>query len=203
MTKLPTGICASVFLAVGLASAQFFSLGVKAGIPLNTLMTASPGYRASTARYTLGPSVELGFVHHLAFEVDLLYKRVKYGLSTAVPTASARWELPFLLKYTFPTSPVRPFVGLGVSFNRVMGTAGYPAELRHRSATGFVGGAGIETALGFLRVAPEVRVTHWVDRNFGVRDSVLRSNLTQATFLLGIRIAGLRPKRSSLIDGRF
>ena len=37
-----------------------------------------------------------------------------------------------------------------------------------------------------LRLDPEVRLTHWMDRNFGVRDSAVRSNLNEVGFLLGV-----------------
>jgi hypothetical protein len=49
-----------------------------------------------------------------------------------------------------------------------------------------VAGAGLRFRAGGVRIAPEVRLTRWVDRNFGVRDSAVRSNLTSITILLGI-----------------
>jgi hypothetical protein len=33
---------------------------------------------------------------------------------------------------------------------------------------------------------PEVRLTHWIDRNFGVRGFAIRSNLNQIGFLVGV-----------------
>jgi hypothetical protein len=51
---------------------------------------------------------------------------------------------------------------------------------------GIVAGTGIETRLGRLRLAPEVRFTRWADRNLGVRDAPLRSSLTQAEILAGL-----------------
>jgi hypothetical protein len=58
-------------------------------------------------------------------------------------------------------------------------------ELRHRATYGFIGGAGLEFPWGRLRLAPEFRYTRWGDRNFGVYDALLRSNLNQFEFLLG------------------
>jgi hypothetical protein len=58
-------------------------------------------------------------------------------------------------------------------------------ELRRRSAPGLAIGFGVERRFGPVRVTPEVRFTHWTDRNFGVRDAALRSNLNQAEFLAG------------------
>jgi hypothetical protein len=50
---------------------------------------------------------------------------------------------------------------------------------------GFSIGTGAERRFGAVRVAPEIRLTHWRDRNIGVRDAPVRSNLTQAELLVG------------------
>jgi hypothetical protein len=60
------------------------------------------------------------------------------------------------------------------------------AELRHRGTKGAVLGGGVEWKFGPIRLAPELRLTHWGDRNFGVRDSSIRSNLTQVEALVGV-----------------
>jgi hypothetical protein len=59
------------------------------------------------------------------------------------------------------------------------------AELRHRHTRGLVLGAGADRRIGIVRIAPEIRFTHWADRNLGVHDAPLRSNLTQAEILVG------------------
>jgi hypothetical protein len=41
----------------------------------------------------------------------------------------------------------------------------------------------VEFVHGALHLASELRITRWVDRNFGTRDSSLRSNLTQIELL--------------------
>ena len=99
----------------------------------------------------------------------------------------------------------KPFFRTGISFNRVFAVKGATAcargpfgeqfycvngspvvELRHRGTAGFVAGGGVGWKLGKLRIEPEFRVTHWFDRNFGVRDSAIRSNLNEAALLFGI-----------------
>jgi Outer membrane protein beta-barrel domain len=182
--------------------AQPVSFGLTAGVSVSPLLTSrSPDYEATTKRYTLGPSVELRLPYRFAFEVDLLYKQLDYRLRGAVsadsrsgsPASAAvqagRWELPLLIKYGFSTRPQRAFVHLGASFNRVLGTQsdGF-VEARHKGVLGLVAGVGVETRFHALRVAPEVRFTHWTDRNFGVRDAPLRSNLNQAEFVVGFRL---------------
>lgn len=173
---------ALVALAAGAASAQTSSFGLKAGVPLNTLMTAdAPGHWTSTRRYTFGPTAEVGLPHRLTVEADLLYKRVEFGNDSGASAKAGRWELPLLVKYRFPGRGLRPFADIGASYNRVTKIA----ELRHRSTVGFVAGAGVEARIGVLHIAPEIRLTRWADRNFGVHDARLRSNLTQSELLVG------------------
>ncbi len=102
---------------------------------------------------------------------------------------AGRWEFPALFRYRFARGRLRPFVGAGLSLNRVTGASrliGGPAELRHRQALGFVFGGGLAMRLGGVRLAPEIRYTHWGDRNFGVRDAALRSRLDQVDLLVGV-----------------
>ena len=60
------------------------------------------------------------------------------------------------------------------------------AELRHRGTSGFVVGGGLRFKFRKLWLEPELRLTRWVDRNFGVRDSAVRSNLNQIGLLAGV-----------------
>jgi opacity protein-like surface antigen len=189
-------------LAATTAWAQRLHFGVRAGVPVTALLSAAaPGYQAATHRYTLGPTLEARLPHRLAVEVDLLYKSLEYGFagpfsggstvsSSGGETARAsRFELPLLIKCHFTRRRLAPFLGGGVCFNWVRGvrdSGRQLAELRHRSTMGFTLGAGVERRMRVLRVSPEIRFTHWVDRNFGVRDAPLRSNLTQAEFLISL-----------------
>ena len=114
-----------------------------------------------------------------------------------------RLETPLTLTYRF-RPPTRPFLRIGVSFNRAFDISGATecargpfgeqfycigaspiAELRHPGTFGFVGGGGLRLPLKKVHLEPEVRLTHWIDRNFGVRDSAVRSNLSQIEFLMG------------------
>lgn len=191
-----------ILLCAAWAPAQSVSFGFKAGLPLTELLTAAaPGYGAGSSRYTFGPALEIGLPHRLAFEASLLYKHLEYTFPQGPPgaasggfsagAAAARWEVPLLLKYGFNGRLVRPFVGVGLSFNRVTGAKSVVAnnatlvELRHRGAKGVVAAAGVEARMGGLRLAPEVRITRWADRNFGVSDARLHSNLTQVELLVG------------------
>jgi hypothetical protein len=108
----------------------------------------------------------------------------------------------FIYRFRRPTGP---FMRTGISFNRVFNVSGVTecargpngerfycldgsllAELRHRGVAGLVFGGGLRLRLNRLWLEPEVRLTHWIDRNFGVRDSALRSDLNQIGFLVGL-----------------
>ena len=178
------GLCLSGLFAAASLAAQPVSAGLKAGVPLTRLLSAAPaGPPVETKRYTLGPMVELRLPRSFAVEIDMLFKRMEYGRKTA----ANRWELPLLVKRRFGRGRWNPFAGVGASFNWVTGArSGDPAELLHRSTKGVVTGAGVEGRLGRLRVSPELRFTRWADRNFGVRDAALRSELSQVEVLVGV-----------------
>ncbi len=175
--------CALFLLSAAGTFAQPLRFGIIAGVPVHGLLTAAAsGYRAGTGYYTLGPAVEVSLAYRLAFEADLLYKHVSYA-SLAGTGDTGRWELPLIARYHFGG----PFLGVGVSFNHLTGFHDARiVESRHRGTMGFVAGAGIEKRWGRLRLAPEIRFTRWVDRNFGVFDAPLRSNLTQVELLVGL-----------------
>jgi hypothetical protein len=154
------------------------------------MAAASSSFYTKTRWYTLGPSVELHLPFGLAGEADVLYKRFEFGQSNDAGVATvSRWEIPLLVKYRFPGWLVRPFIDAGMSFNHVSATGGIArnlAELRHPSAKGYVAGGGLELRLGVVRVGPEMRLTRWGDRNYGVADALLRSNMTEIDFLVGL-----------------
>lgn len=170
------------------AAAQVLSLGVEAGVPLNPLLSsAGPDYQVESHHYTVGPHVEVRLPRRFSFEAGLLYKRLEYRYSGTNSVAISRWELPLLFGYKFTDRRWQPFVHLGGSLNRVVHVEGINlAELRHRATQGIAAGAGAERRVGALRLAPEVRVTHWRDHNLGVHDAPLRSNLTQVEVLVSV-----------------
>jgi hypothetical protein len=197
---------ALLLLASSPGQAQTVSFGLSAGLPLNHLMTSADNQVAKTSRYTFGPALRVALPHGFGLDVEFLYKRFDFGfVSDPAHAAAHRVELPLMLRYDFSGLPVRPFVHAGMSFNRVIAVGGANlcaqgafgeeaycigdrtvAELRHRHTHGPVLGAGLDFGWGRVRLAPELRVTRWVDRNFGTRDSSLRSNLTGIDLLLGV-----------------
>ncbi len=193
-------------LASSFVHAQTFSIGLEAGVPLNGGMTSTGSYTASSGRYTLGPFVHVGLPHRFGADAELLYRRSQFGVAQNPARATAhRLELPLMLRYTIPALRGRPFVHAGMSFNRVVAVSGASlcartalgeevycvgnteaAVLRHRHTHGPLLGFGFEFGLWRFKLSPEVRITRWIDRNFGTQTSPLRSNLTEIDLLCGI-----------------
>ncbi|HFB98001.1 MAG TPA: PorT family protein [Bryobacterales bacterium] len=194
---------ASAVILLGLgavcASGQRFEAGFAGGVPLTGPLTASPpAFEATAERWTVGPAVKIRLAAGFSLRLEALYRRFGYRYfgdggepaRAVFERTIGRWEFPLLVCYRLGRGKLRPFVSAGVSLNRVTGAgglAGGPAELRHRQALGYVAGAGFEIPLGPLRLAPEIRYTHWGDRNFGVKDAPLRSNLDQVDALVALR----------------
>jgi hypothetical protein len=192
-----------VFIVLVLSArlwAQSVSFGLRTGLVVSPIITAEAG-----RRFTLGPCLETRLWRGAAIDVDVLLQRPAFEVTPAHSRVTI-WqvEAPVTLIYRFRGRP-KPFLRTGVAFNRVFAVEGAApcargpfgeqfycvdgspvAELRHRSTPGLVIGGGIGWKLGKLRVDPEFRVTHWIDRNFGVRDSAIRSNLNEATLLFGV-----------------
>jgi hypothetical protein len=186
--------------------AQVVSLGLRAGIPVTPVLTADGPQQASEPRFTIGPAVEVHLWRGAGFGADLLLRRADLVIPPAGSRRATiwRWEVPITFIYRFRASP-RPFVRTGVSLNRVIdindatecarGPSGEQfyclegrslAELRHRGTPGLVVGGGLRFKFKKLWLEPEARLTRWIDRNFGVRDSAVRSNLNQTELLVGV-----------------
>ena len=193
-------------LSCSMAQAKSFSYGFTVGVPLNDLATADSSHVANTSRLTFGPGLRIFLQRSLGLDADLLYKKLHTGFaSNPARITFHRLELVPMLRYSFPTSSIRPFIHVGMSFNWIMAVCGSDictdttvhdkyyciedktvAELRHSHTHGFVLGTGADLQLKALNLTPELRVTRWVDRNFGTLDSPLRSNLTQVELLLKV-----------------
>jgi hypothetical protein len=193
-----------VFMSFGSAMGREFSLGLSGGVPFNDTTKGVNGLIAATGRYTVGPTAQIRLSRRFSFNIDLLYKQFDFGfVSESLRITAHRLEMPLLLQYDLNTNSIRPFVQAGIAFNRVIAVGGgnqclsagdgfyciggrTAAQIRHRQTPGPVVGAGINFNLGVVRLAPELRITRWIDRNIGTRDSPLRSNLTQIEMLVRV-----------------
>ncbi len=204
MKPYAAAVLTFVVLTARTGHSQRISPGFSAGVPVGPLVAAADGHVATTSRYTLGPTLRVDLTRGFGFDVDILYKRLSLGLVTVHNRISVhRLEMPLMLRYVFRGLPARPFMHAGISFNHVVAVGGEDActdgspglyclggetvaQLRHRHTHGPVFGAGLLFRRAELRLIPELRITRWVDRNFGTRDSPVRSNLTQVELLLSV-----------------
>ncbi|MFY9727141.1 MAG: hypothetical protein WB579_05295 [Bryobacteraceae bacterium] len=187
------------FVVVPCASAQRFSFGVVGGGSLtndfgNEVVavfgqTSIPiRYYSTSKDYIVGPMVEVRLPLHLSLEVNGLYRPLNYtsaevlpdgSLNSVSPATVVTWEFPVLAKYTFSTRRVRPFAELGPSF-RAAGNLNSAAPSNYGGTVG----AGVETHLSKIRIAPAVRYTRWAPDHFQLGQPP-RSFLNQAEFLVG------------------
>jgi hypothetical protein len=105
----------------------------------------------------------------LSVEADALYRPMDLKVtqttshgtlvlpySTTLLSRIDVWEFPILAKYRLPLPLMKPYIEAGPSF-RATGAS----LAQHMSGAGVSAGVGIETHIGPLQIAPEVRYTHW------------------------------------------
>ncbi len=187
------------------ASAQLFSAGIKAGVPLTdfftTVQSQNFSFSPNTSRYIIGPTAELHFPFGLGVEVDALYRHMSYtgagvfqGISAASNFESGNWEFPLLLKYRFAAKIVRPYVDAGVAWDTLSGisqsvtqfvSTGSPTVVHKNSTAGIVFGGGVDLHF-VIHIMPEIRYTRWNSAQVIDPTTLLKSNQNQAEFLLGL-----------------
>jgi len=193
----------SLFLGIlfaGTVSAQLFTAGIKAGIPLTDGFAdvTSPGLFTTgqtihsfsdSKKFVAGGMVELHLPLGFSVEADGLYRPLRLTVVTTNAgspatgkdsTNYASWEIPIVAKYRFLHTPViKPYIAAGPSF-RVL-----ESPLDHFVSThGFTLGGGVEFKALRLRISPELRYTLWGGDSsfpFGAK-----SNRNQAELLVGV-----------------
>ena len=178
-----------VLLAVGLFAislhAQPLSFGIKAGVPLNEAFNNDGGkffYDHSTGHWIVGPTAEIRLPFlPLSVEADVLFRR--YTLGSGVTEV----EIPILAKYRFHGGLLRPFAAAGPAFNYVTDPGLFQAR-PHAGSSGVAVGGGIELKALLVRISPELRYTHWSNRNIDLAplNSGLSSKQNQIELLVGI-----------------
>lgn len=169
------------------ARGQSLSAGLLGGVPFSeAVKTTTIGKLAAASNsnnFVTGPSVQVNLPKNLRIEVDALYRPLgfNFGLLTA---AGREWRIPVMLQYRFGKSTVRPFVGGGVSIDKVSGlkaiTTG-PGKLLKESQTSTVLGAGLDIKVPLIRrLSAEIRYTR-----VGSPTIQDLSNLNQAEVLVG------------------
>jgi hypothetical protein len=202
--RLTTIFCIAGFSLMNTPAvfAQHISVGVTAGVPFtgglsdfttpsNVLNQVTHTY-SNSHQYIVGPMIEVRLPLNLAIEADALYRPINTATNVIATTGSsqvmfqssvnvATWEFPVLGKYRFPFPIVKPYIEAGPSFRK----AG--SDLSYISGKGFTLGGGIEVKILKLRIAPELRYTHWgSDSPPPISSSFFApSNGNQGEFLVG------------------
>jgi hypothetical protein len=179
----------------GLSQTMVFTAG-----PLPPMSSLTTRFYSGSRNFVLGPTLELRLPLGLAVEADALYRPMEFkvqqtsagnaGLASFLLGTSPgsvlvgqvnAWEFPILAKYRLPLPVFKPYAEAGPSF-RATGTS----VAKHMSRTGVSAGIGVETRVGPLLVAPEVRYTHWgADGAYGSTYHVT-SYPNQVEFLMGV-----------------
>jgi hypothetical protein len=184
-----------LFLALPV-SAQRFQFGLKAGVRLTD--DAGDAITPQSRRYVVGPMVTAQLPLSLRLEFDALYRRVggftQYGTIHFFFIQQERgnsWEFPVLVRRSLWRGV---YGSLGVAPRVIGGAANvisygcvpvnydeFDAPASWQNSVGLVAAAGIERRIGPLRIAPEIRYTHW-NRP---QNSIFGGNQDQADLLLG------------------
>jgi hypothetical protein len=138
----------------------------------STVVSAATTVSSGSRSFIIGPSLEVRLPIGFAIEADALYRQMNVRMQQSIfysyssflftsigPTIASHvdtWEFPILAKYRFSLPFVKPYVEAGPAFRA---TSASFAE--HMSGRGVTAGIGVEAHLGHLRIAPEVRYTHW------------------------------------------
>jgi len=161
------------------AFGQSFGVGLKGGFGLTDSFSNTSGSKD----YVIGPTFEIRLPFSLAVEADALYRPLNETSSTSISS----WEIPVVAKYRFHAPIVRPYIEAGPSF-RALGNLGIDLSSvgERLSDKGFTAGAGVEFKIPFIRIAPELRYTHWgADYNVPASGAI-PSNQNQAELLVGV-----------------
>ena len=199
-------------------------MGVKGGVPLTDpfadrsfqrviatipnpfgppeTQTQTTRYFGGSRNFVLGPTLELRLPFGLAVEADALYRPMEFQIQETISLLlSTRftlvergdvWEFPILAKYRLPLHVVKPYLAAGPSFRATSSSLG-----KYMSGTGISAGIGIETRVGPLVVAPEVRYTHWGADGAYASPNHLTSYSNQVEFLIGLATRAGAPGTTS------
>jgi hypothetical protein len=153
-------------------------------------VTQTNRYFGGSRNFILGPTLELRLPLGLAVEADALYRPMEFRIQETISQLFTRvtlvergdvWEFPILAKYRLPLHVVKPYLAAGPSFRATSSSLG-----KYMSGRGISAEIGIETRVGPLVIAPEVRYTHWSADGAYESPNHLTSYPNQVEFLMGL-----------------
>src|SRR5438552_2864068 len=136
----------SVFLLMtfaGCGLAQHIGFGIKGGVRATDDILGSA--TSDSARYVIGPMVELTLPLGFAVEANALYSHLGYRsvfntalVSSTVEASASSWQFPIVAKYKLGFPLVKPYVEAGYGPRHTSGspTLAWPSTTTH----GFVMG---------------------------------------------------------------
>jgi hypothetical protein len=126
-------------------------------------------YESGMDSFLVGAALEWTLPKNLYLEVDALNHPIRSSGRTVLDSGAllysfsgkeaSTWEFPLLAKYKFGWGWIKPFAEAGPSFRLPVNDGG---EL---SVYGITAGAGIEFRWRRLKIAPELRYTHWAQQS--------------------------------------
>jgi hypothetical protein len=171
--RVSFGVVAGATLTPDFPTYQFNGVAITGTGSEPFTLTNTSGPRS----FIVGPEIEVILGHGFSMEVDAIYRPERsrgtntivgngqsYSYSDSIPT----WQLPVLGKYRIGHSRFRPFLEAGPSFRLASG-------LTRAASYGVTGGAGVETHLSRVAIAPGVRFTHWGPNTFDITNGAFRN----------------------------
>jgi hypothetical protein len=134
-------------------------LGVISGLPITRGFHSFDGAaEPERTRYLAGATTAISVSQRLGIEVAAIYKPLRAGSNDLGRFSVLTWQFPVLAKYSLPKRAFawQPFIEGGPSFRLAGNLNGY-----NPSHDGVTAGAGVETTLGGMLLAPGVRYTRW------------------------------------------
>ncbi|HVX65765.1 MAG TPA: hypothetical protein VHA11_04140, partial [Bryobacteraceae bacterium] len=171
-------------LVAGQCCAQWIGIGVKGGVRASDDVSSYEA-QSESKRYAIGPMIDVALPFGFGAEVDALYRpsgfRTANGSFWGSYEARYRadtWEFPMLLKYRLRLPLIKPYIEAGYAPRHISGSyhsQGYNVDFltgeripysidgkwSPKASHGIVTGGGVEFGAGRLRIAPELRYTHW------------------------------------------
>ena len=180
VVKILLGLPFACLFICSPAGAQTLSIGVVGGASVtqdfHNYYQPVPGFPdilsgsvSKPERYIVGGMLEFRLPRNWLVELDALYHPLRFAgeviypdgtRTSGSPSPVVTFEFPVLAKYRFQGGSWRPFLEGGASFRTAGNLNG-----RNPSRYGAVVGAGVETRVGRLRIAPEVRYVRWANDN--------------------------------------
>lgn len=134
-------------------------LGVIAGLPITRGFHSFDGYMfAERTGFLAGLTAAVSVSHNIGIEAGGIYKPLRAGSNDLERFSVLTWQFPVLAKYAFAKHSFgwHPFAEGGPSFRLAGNLNGY-----NPSHYGITAGAGVETTLRRVLLAPALRYTRW------------------------------------------